>query len=994
MRRMRAFRILAVAAAVSLAIPAIALPVAATEKAKPYVVVMAADPIAAYAGGTRGIAATKPTAGRKVDRRSAAARQYQSLLQSQHDSSLQQGGVAMTKKIQDYSYALNGYAALLTPSQVDRIKAQKGVVRVLEDQMRHPQTDSTPGFLQLTADGGPYDRGYTGENVVVGVIDTGIWPEHPSFADDGTYGPSPIGPIPCDFGNTAHNANDKPFTCNEKLLGARQMLKTYRAVIGAEPTEFDSARDDSGHGTHTASTAAGDRKVLARVFGLPVARISGIAPRARIVAYKALGDLGGFTSDLAAAIDHAVGDGVDVINYSIGGGAGLPAADEIAMLFAADAGVFIATSAGNDGPNPGTVGNPATMPWVTAVGASTQRRFFQGAVTLGNGKSYRGASITKNLGTRPLVDAADAGSAICEPGKLDRAKVEGKVVLCIRGVVGRAEKSKAVFEAGGAGMVMYNETDVDNLFTDNHWVPSVHIDNTPGLAIKAYIRAASNPTARISVRTDSGRPRKTTLRTAPSMTIFSSRGPDTVAPDIIKPDVTAPGIQILAGNSPFPDPDTPPGELFQAIAGTSMSSPHVAGIFALLKQAHPEWSAAEAKSALMTTAYQNVRDNDKVSKADPFDFGAGHVRPGGNWGKGSIAQPGLVYDAGLFDYAAFTCGMKWEVFTPASCDLLASLGVPSSPVDLNLPSIGISEVAGSQTVTRTVTSVTRGNARVTYRARVSAPPGFKVKVSPSKITLRRGQSATFTVTVTNVSAPIGVWRFGSLTWVSKGYKVRSPMAVKGAQFDAPDEVAASGAAGSVDVPVKFGYSGVYTAGAHGLVKATLTHANVKQDANQTFAPGDVATGGANLHQFTLSGAALFRIAIPPEGTEANADLDVYVFGPNGEEFSSTAGGTDEEVDIPSPANGVWKVYVHGWSTPGGDSDYDMWSWAIKATPGGGSLSIASAPTAATIATVGTVQAAWSGITTGRMADWYLGAVSHTGPSGLMGLTVVNVDNRP
>jgi hypothetical protein len=383
-----------------------------------------------------------------------------------------------------------------------------------------------------------------------------------------------------------------------------------------------------------------------------------------------------------------------------------------------------------------------------------------------------------------------------------------------------------------------------------------------------------------------------------------------------------------------------------------------------------------------------------VDRADPFDFGAGHVRPGGKWGKGSIAQPGLVYNAGLFEYAAFTCGMDWEVLTQASCDFLDSQGVPSAPVDLNLPSIGISEVAGSQTITRTVTSVANSNAKVTYRASVSAPRGFKVKVTPSKITLRRGQSTSFTVTVTNVSAPIDAWRFGSLTWVSKDYKVRSPMAVKGALFDAPEELAGTGTSGSVSFPVKFGYTGTYTAAAHGLVKATLTHANVKQDPNQEFAPGDVATGGANLHSFTLADAAFFRIAMPPEGTEANADLDIYVVGPNGEEFNSTAGGTDELIDIANPANGTWKVYVHGWSTPGGDSDYDMWTWAIPATPGGGTLSIVSAPTSATNATVGTVEAGWSGITAGTTADWYLGAVSHTGPSGLMGQTLVNVDNRP
>ena len=199
--------------------------------------------------------------------------------------------------------------------------------------MRQATTDSSGEYLGLTQRGGAYRSGLTGEGVVVGIIDTGIWPEHPSFADDGTY-PAPAFRPPCEFGNTAHNPNDVAFTCQNKLIGARQTLATYRAVIGAAPDEFNSARDDSGHGTHTASTAAGNADVDAEIFGRQVGTISGIAPRAQIIAYKGLGNLGGFTSDLAAAIDRAVRDGVDVINYSIGGGPSLLSGDAIQFLFA------------------------------------------------------------------------------------------------------------------------------------------------------------------------------------------------------------------------------------------------------------------------------------------------------------------------------------------------------------------------------------------------------------------------------------------------------------------------------------------------------------------------------------------------------------------------------------------------------------------------------------------------------------------------------------
>ena len=308
-------------------------------------------------------------------------------------------------------------------------------------------------------------------------------------------------------------------------------------------------------------------------------------------------------------------------------------------------------------------------------------------------------------------------------------------------------------------MIMYENTDDNNLFTDTHWVPTVHVDNTPGLAIKAYIAADANPTARLATQQRSAWP------SAPSMTLFSSPRPEcrAEAEDLIKPDITAPGIQILAGYSPYPEPNTtPPDELFAAIAGTSMSSPHMAGYFALMKEAHPDWSAAAAKSAYMTTANPKVVDNDRVSPATPFSMGAGEVFVPGMDKPGTAFQPGLVYDAGLFEYAAFSCGANYGIFTPGSCDFLESIGVPSEAYNLNVPSIGIANVPGSQTVVRTVTNVSATQGR--YVAQVEAPEGYEVAVNPSTLVLDSGDSATFEVTVTNVSAPADEWRFGSLTW--------------------------------------------------------------------------------------------------------------------------------------------------------------------------------------------------------------------------------------
>jgi subtilisin family serine protease len=949
---------------------------------KSYVVIMKGDAVVNYEGDVAQFKATKPVEGKKINPNARKVKEYQNYLDAKHSASLEAAGASALQKVHDYTVALNGYSAIITEEQAKSIAAQSDVVLVLEDVMRYADTDSSPKFLGLTGKGNAWAKGWTGEGVIVGVIDSGIWPEHPSFADDGSYPPAP--PLDnsrpnCEFGNTAHNANDAPFECNNKLIGARQMLDTYRALIGATPDEYDSARDDDGHGTHTASTAAGNRGVEASIYGIPRGKVSGIAPRAHVVAYKGLGNLGGFTSDLAAAIDQAVFDGVDVINYSIGGGAAGPGADEIAFLFAADAGVHVATSAGNSGPGAATLGNPGTMPWMTTVGASTQPRFWQGTVILGDGAAYEGASITPGVGSAPLVDAEVAGGDLCVPGTLDPTAVTGKIVLCRRGAIARAAKSEAVFLAGGVGMVMYENTDDNSLFSDTHWVPSVHIDNTPGLAVKAYIASDANPTAEIVGEQVS------TWPSAPSMTYFSSRGPNPVSPDLIKPDITAPGIQILAGNSPTPIGGYP-GELFQAIAGTSMSSPHIAGVFALLDQAHPDWSPAMAKSAIMTTAYQDVVDNDRVSPADPFDYGSGHVDVANATRKNSAFRPGLVYNAGLFEYAAYTCGEDFGVFTQGSCDFLESIGVPSEPYNLNVPSIGVANLAGSQTVVRTVTAAFGHGVKrsFTFQPVVEAPPGFKVSVSPASLVLANGESASYEVTITNVSAPSGEWRFGSLTWQGLGYSVYSPIAVNAAPFAAPSEIFSSGESGSASFDVSFGYNGSYAAAPHGLAADEPTDGEIGQDPDQTYPSPDDSPVGVQRITFPITGAAFVRWELIIPGDD---DIDLFLEDSSGTIVAaSTSGGTDELIELTLPADDTYTMVVHGWSVPNEPLPYTLHFWQVPLASGG-SLNLDSAPTSAEIGVTGSVDVSWSGLAEGR----YLGAVSHTGDVGLMGLTLVNVD---
>jgi subtilisin family serine protease len=955
-----------------------------------YIVVMAADPVVSYDGGVPGLAPTAVSADEKVDTTDPNVEKYVDHIDAEQREVLAASGVAVSARGESYAYALNGFEATLSSAQVAAIERQPNVAKVVPNTIRQLMTDNTPKFLGLSAPNGPWANGLTGEDVVVGVIDSGIWPEHPSFADDGTYTHlDAYDDVPCQFGDTAYNPADRPFTCNNKLLGARDMRIAYKANIG--PEVYRSARDYDGHGTHTASTAAGNGGVHASLYGIDRGVISGIAPRARIIAYSACGDQGCFTSDLAASVDQAVADGVDVINFSIGGGASLPDPTDLAFLFAADANVWVAASNGNSGPGAATTGSPAAMPWVTAVGASTQNRTFMGTVRLGNGQLATGSSVTPGTNVfRRLVDAATLGNELCDPTKTFSASIANTIVLCKRGLpAGRVAAGKAVLDKGGAGMILYNQRD-DNqtLLVDPHWLPAVLVTPSTGLAIKAYI-AAAGATARARLMAGQRVPAQGSV-----MADFSSRGEDPVAPDIIKPDVTAPGVNILAGNSMTPGiPSGPPGNLFQIISGTSMSSPHVAGLYALLRQAHPDWTAAMAKSAIMTTARQDV-EKETHAPADPFDMGAGHVDPSGSPSRaGSMFSPGLVYDAGLVDYYGFLCDVDPSVFaSPSStCDALAGAGVPTTATDLNLASIGDSAVVGTATVTRTVTSVADGPRR--FDVDVEAPDGFDVTVEPSSLTLAPGESASYTVTFTNVGAPFDEWRFGSLTWSSGTYDVRSPIALRAREFAAPESVAATGTSGSVTVPVQFGYDGPYTANAHGPVPTTRISGTVVQDPDQTFDPDDPT--GTTAVPITVTGSAFLRIALdtadltPPN---PDADIDLYLYDSDGNRVAeSTAGGTNEQIDLPLPEDGAYTLYVHGWQVPGPVGTpigFSLRTWSVPLEPGTGALTIDSAPASAVKGASGEVVASWSGLEPG---DEYLGAISHTTTGGrILGLTLVDI----
>ncbi|KAJ3675177.1 hypothetical protein LUZ60_004219 [Juncus effusus] len=687
-----------------------------------------------------------------------------------------------SKFIYSYNRVANGFAARLTKSEVESLSKQDWFIKSFPAGTYKPATTHSSFFLGLQNSNKKSDSVWNstnmGEGIIIGVLDTGISPGHPSFRDEGLPPPPAKWKGHCDF-----NAS----VCNNKLIGARTIVNASGDLDHFPPTDI------LGHGTHVSSTAAGAFVNHAGVLGSGVGTASGVAPRAHLAFYKicaALDKCSG--ADLLKAIEIAVDDGVDVISMSF------TASDDEALqlkgvhnplstnvisvgaFYAMLHGVFVSCCASNRGPNFGTIDND--FPWLLTVGASTTDRRFSSTVELGNGVQINGEALSqpKSWGEdmKPLIYLRT-----CEYN-LDKRQIQGKIVVCgvpfdLRWKTPQ-QADQLVIDAGAAGLIIINDRKLGAIKTLNI-LPTTYVNYDDAVKIISYIR--SSPKASATFRFKGS---VTNLR-SPVVGGFSSRGPSNKLPRILKPDIVGPGVDILAAYPPdaLVDEGAAKSLEFTFMSGTSMSAPHLAGVGALIKKAHPDWSTAAIKSSIMTTAYvidrsgksriTNVNDHP----ADFYSLGAGHVDPK------KAMDPGLVYDMKPEEYIPFLCGLRLtdeEVKTIISplpavkCSRVKSI----SQEQLNYPSMVVSlKLKSTMVIQRTVKNV--GDAKSTYTAKIDVPNGVSARVTPAILCFnKKNEMKSFNVSFTwNKGQP--AYEEGQLSWISSSthtqHIVRSPIVI-------------------------------------------------------------------------------------------------------------------------------------------------------------------------------------------------------------------------
>ncbi|KAJ0021322.1 hypothetical protein Pint_31471 [Pistacia integerrima] len=706
---------------------------------------------------------------------------------------------AKRSMLYSYKHAFSGFSARLSSTQAASLAKIEGVISVLESRSLELHTTRSWDFLGLPLEninkneGTPLQLAY-GSDTIVAVLDSGVWPESESFKEEPFMGPIP----PCWKGNCVKGENFDPAkACNRKLIGARYYVKGFEEAYGplnmSSNKEYRSARDFIGHGTHTASTAVGSRVRNANYFGIGQGTARGGAPRARLAVYKVCWskDLDGKCNeaDILAAFDDALCDGVHVISASFGESPPLrpffASNAGIGSFHAMQLGVTVVFSAGNDGPQPSLVGNVA--PWSISVAASSIDRAFPTEIIVNGDFSIMGEGLISTEINAKLADATNYfDDGVCSRENWNKIVAKRpRVVLCFStvGSVDIGEAEQAVMKANASGLI-FAEPGASQM-ADVDIIPTVRLDMVQATKLKDYFAQFENlPPVQI-------KPSQTSIGkvAAPTVAYFSSRGPSSISPDILKPDITAPGIGILAAWPPKTPPTLLPEDRrsvkwnFQS--GTSMSCPHVSGVVALIKSAHPNWSPAVIRSALMTTActrdstLDTILDGGSMQESNPFDVGAGHLNPL------RAMDPGLVYDIKPNDYISFLCNIGYSqdkikkivLPTPGMDTRCSSKRNKAKTANINYPSITVSNLRSTTTVKRTVRNVGR-NRNAIYFACIVKPDGVEVMVWPRTLifTVLR-EEVSYYVTVRAVKKSEGRYDFGEIVWSDGFHYVRSPLVV-------------------------------------------------------------------------------------------------------------------------------------------------------------------------------------------------------------------------
>lgn len=753
--------------------------------------------------------------------------------------------------------------------------------------------------------------GTMGEGIVVGIIDTGISPHSPSFAETGADGYTHTNPRGryygvCDPANTRlYNPN---FPCNGKLIGAWAL-----AEDNYNPVDF------IGHGSHVAATAAGnfvEDAVVHTPSGLNIsANISGVAPHAHIIAYNVAGADGSVSiSGIMAAIEQVIIDEVDVVNYSIGSSSATnpwierEESEMLPFLGAREAGVWVATSAGNDGPDEATLGDPAVAPWLNVVASSTHDVVYRNSVTCTGAieglEELHGLGLSAEYGPAEVVYAGDYGDPLCV-GNFDAA-FDGEIVICDRGENPRVEKGLNALENGAGGMILaeVDEGDASALMLDSHWLPATHISQPDGDKLKQWLEESQAKGEEL-MATLSGTYTLSDEQAADVISGFSSRGYNEAVPSLIKPDMAAPGSSIFA---PVVD-----GLGYDIYQGTSMASPHVAGVLALLKARHPHWSPAQAQSALMTTSNTDIRRNAEGDPATPFDMGAGRVDA---W---NAMHAALVLDESGEGYRDANPELYWTTLESDKGD----------PAKINMPSLGEGACIGECSWTRTLSNVS--TYTTSWDVSVAADTGLSLDVYPQSFTLAPGQSQVLEVYADCNSVSLQEWAFGRIDLherQSLAPDAHLPVAIRSRQYHFPEkwEIETTQLQGS-ETLYRLQGTDVSKIVAWGLQPGEVVEDEIEPDPT----PGDIINNDGGIFLLPLEVPAGTKALLIDLDSDESEDLDLYVGRDEdyeNPEYTSAVSGPQERITVTSPEAGIWWIGVHNFEGGGGEADIFRLQYAM------------------------------------------------------------------